>query len=254
MSSPTESLPDASSAASPSPQPAAHATPVRCFALVPCGGVGERAGTVLPKQYALLAGRPLVSHTLQALHAVAALAATLVVIGPCDDHFARLVSPAEQDPRWVVPAGGATRAQTVINGLAALRERGATDQDWVLVHDAARGLLRPAWVERLIAACLGDDVGGLLALPVSDTLKREHDGRVQSTVPRQGLWAAQTPQMFRLGLLQQALEQAGTQVTDEASAVESLGLSPKLVPGAWDNLKVTWPEDLALVERLLASR
>ena len=229
-------------------------TPARCFALVPCAGVGERAGTPLPKQYTDLAGRPLVSYTLQALREAPAILATLVVINARDDHFERLVPAFEHDRRWLVATGGATRAQTVSNGLQALRERGATDHDWVLVHDAARCLLRPAWVERLITACAGDDVGGLLAMPVSDTLKREHDGHVLLTLSRQGLWAAQTPQMFRLGLLQQALARAGTQVTDEASAIEGMGLRPLLVKGEWENLKVTWPADLELAERLVRTR
>lgn len=226
----------------------------RCFALVPCAGVGARAGTPEPKQYSLLGGQPLVAHTLQALRQVPALTATLVVISLGDDHFERLVPAFDHDRHWLVAAGGATRAQTVANGLAALRERGAHDDDWVLVHDAARCLLRPAWVERLIAACAGDDVGGLLAMPVSDTLKREHEHRVLLTLSRQGLWAAQTPQMFRLGLLQQALQRAGDKVTDEASAIEALGLRPRLVPGEWENLKVTWPADLVLAQRLLSTR
>jgi len=229
-------------------------TPTHCYALVPCAGVGERAGTTLPKQYADLAGLPLVAHTLRALRAVQAISATLVVVSRRDDHFERLIPAHEHDRHWLAPVGGATRAQTVAGGLAALRERGATDHDWVLVHDAARCLLRPEWVERLITACAGDEVGGLLALPVSDTLKREHDGRALMTVSRQGLWAAQTPQMFRLGLLEQGLARAGDQVTDEASAIESLGLRPRLVTGDWQNLKVTWPTDLALAETLLAAR
>lgn len=229
--------------------------PQRLFALVPCGGVGERAGTPMPKQYAPLAGLPLVCHTLAALRAVPRLAATLVVIGPHDHHFEALVPAQAFDRRWLARMGGPTRAATVAHGLVALREHGACDDDWVLVHDAARCLLRPAWVERLIAACAGDAVGGLLALPVSDTLKRDDgEARVRETVPRQGLWAAQTPQMFRLGLLQRALTQAGVQVTDEASAIEALGLRPRLVPGDWENLKITWPADFGLAERLLAAR
>lgn len=234
--------------------PPAAVGPARCYALVPCAGVGQRAGTAVPKQYALLCGRPLVAHTLQALRDSPALSATLVVIGRDDDQFERLIPAFEHDRRWLVAVGGATRALTVARGLAELRQRGATDHDWVLVHDAARCLLRPAWVERLITAALGDEVGALLALPVSDTLKREHHTRVLLTLSRQGLWAAQTPQMFRLGLLERALAQAGATVTDEASAVEALGLRPLLVPGEWENLKVTWPADLALAERLLASR
>lgn len=209
----------------------------------------------MPKQYAPLAGRPLVRHTLAALQAVPQLAATLVVIGAHDHHFEALVPAEAFDRRWLARVGGPTRAATVAHGLVALRERGARDDDWVLVHDAARCLLRPAWVERLIATCADDAVGALLALPVSDTLKRDDDeARVRETVPRQGLWAAQTPQMFRLGLLQRALAHAGAQVTDEASAVEALGLHPRLVTGDWENLKITWPADFGLAERLLATR
>lgn len=228
--------------------------PTRCYALVPCAGVGERAGTALPKQYEPIAGRPLVAHTLAALKRCPAITATLVVINRRDDHFERLIPAFDHDRHWLAPAGGETRAQTVANGLAALRQRGAVDHDWVLVHDAARCLLRPEWVERLITACAGDEVGGLLALPVSDTLKRENDGRSLMTVSRVGLWAAQTPQMFRLGLLEQGLERAGVDVTDEASAIETLGHRPLLVRGEFENFKVTWPADLAMATQLLAAR
>jgi 2-C-methyl-D-erythritol 4-phosphate cytidylyltransferase / 2-C-methyl-D-erythritol 2,4-cyclodiphosphate synthase len=147
--------------------------------------------------------------------------------------------------------GGTTRAATVANGLSALREHGARDGDWVLVHDAARALIRPEWVDRLIDACQHDAVGGLLALPVADTLKDEAAGRAVSTVDRRGKWAAQTPQMFRLGALQNALAQAGDAVTDDASAIEASGQAPKLVMGDPANIKITWPEDFARAEGLL---
>ena len=233
----------------------------RCFALVPCAGVGERAGAEQPKQYAVVAGRPLVVHTLQALAKVARVAATLVVLAPDDDRFEAAV-PAVMHPRgWLARCGGATRALSVASGLAQLRARGAQQDDWVLVHDAARCLLQPAWVERLIDACLDDEVGGLLAMPVADTLKREagQEGeggsrRAAQTLDRRGLWAAQTPQMFRLGLLERALAAAGPEVTDEAGAIEALGLQPKLVPGDASNLKVTWPADLELAARWLEPR
>jgi 2-C-methyl-D-erythritol 4-phosphate cytidylyltransferase len=229
----------------------------RCFALVPCAGIGERAGQGLPKQYAHLNGQPLVRHTLRALRQCPALTATLVVISPGDTHFTNCVPADEHSRDWLLAAGGATRAASVANGLQGLRERGAGDDDWVLVHDAARCLLRPEWVLRLIDVCAADAVGGLLALPLADTIKREAEhstGRAQTTVPRQGLWAAQTPQMFRLGLLRRALAAAGDGVTDEASAIEALGLRPLLVPGDWENLKLTWPADFALAERLLSTR
>ena len=234
---------------------AAIAVRPRFFALVPCAGSGSRAGTAQPKQYASLRGRSVVAHTLAALAQVERLAATLLVLAPGDAGHDIPSGPAV----WLAHVGGASRAATVANGLVALRQRGAADDDWVLVHDAARCLLRPAWVDRLIDACIDDPVGGLLALPLADTLKRA-DGddrataRVAATLPRQRIWAAQTPQMFRLGLLQRALAESGPDVTDEASAVEALGLAPKLVPGDAENFKLTWPGDFGLAERLLASR
>ena len=135
-----------------------------------------------------------------------------------------------------------------------LRERGALDEDWVLVHDAARCLIRLAWVMRLIDACRADSVGGLLALPVGDTLKQSHGERVVTTLPRAEKWLAQTPQMFPLGLLQRALAHAGDAVTDESSAIEALGLQPRLVPGELENFKLTWPADFALAARLMETR
>ncbi|WP_251969692.1 2-C-methyl-D-erythritol 4-phosphate cytidylyltransferase [Sphaerotilus microaerophilus] len=223
----------------------------RCFALVPCAGVGVRAGVGGPKQYHPLAGRAVVAHTLAALRQVRRLSATLVVLSPDDDRFEAVVPEHLGEQAWVARCGGASRAETVANGLAALAARGVQPHDWVLVHDAARCLLQPAWVDRLIDACQDDEVGGLLALPVADTLKQEVDGRAVATVPRAGKWAAQTPQMFRLGLLRPALVSAGEAVTDEASAVEALGHAPRLVRGDTLNLKVTWPEDFRLAERLL---
>ena len=222
-----------------------------CYALVPCAGVGQRAGAAGPKQYARLAGQAVVAHTLAALAAVPRLKATLVVLAPEDDAFDTHV-PAFAG--WVAHGGGATRADTVAAGLRALRAHGAHDDDWVLVHDAARCLLRPVWVDRLIDACVDDAVGGLLALPLADTLKDADGDRVSATLDRSGKWLAQTPQMFRLGLLQRALATAGGSVTDESSAVEALGLAPRLVAGDWENLKLTWPADFALAARLLETR
>ncbi|KQW67828.1 2-C-methyl-D-erythritol 4-phosphate cytidylyltransferase [Methylibium sp. Root1272] len=227
----------------------------RCYALVPCAGVGERAGAGGPKQYREIAGRTVVAHTLAALARVPRLSGTLVVVA-LDDREFEAHAPAAQ--AWVARVGGVTRAASVLNGLQALAGRGARDDDWVLVHDAARCLLQPADVERLIVACEGDAVGGLLALPVADTLKREGtgpgEGRVAATVERRAMWQAQTPQMFRLGLLHEALIAAGDAVTDEASALEALGHAPRLVPGALENFKLTWPADFALAERLLRTR
>ena len=231
---------------------------MRLFALVPCAGIGARSGTVGPKQYATVAGRSLVAHTLAALAAVPRLSATLVVLGVDDTQFEAAVPTFDG---WVTRVGGATRAQSVANGLTELARRGARPSDWVLVHDAARCLLRAAWVDALIDACVDDAVGGLLALPLADTLKSEGDGarqgRVQATVPRGGKWLAQTPQMFRLGALRDALAAAqggSLEISDEASAIEAAGASPRLVPGSIENFKVTYPADFDLAERLLRAR
>jgi 2-C-methyl-D-erythritol 4-phosphate cytidylyltransferase len=223
----------------------------RLYALVPCAGVGERAGAGGPKQYARLVDKSLVAHTLAALDRVARLTAVLVVLSPNDDAFERRVPGYEG---WVARVGGATRAGTVASGLHHLAQRGARAHDWVLVHDAARCLVRPEWVDALIDACLVDAVGGLLALPVADTLKAESAGRVQSTIGREARWQAQTPQMFRLGALRAALAHAGPGVTDEAGAIEATGAAPLLVPGSLENFKVTYPADFDLAERLLRTR
>jgi 2-C-methyl-D-erythritol 4-phosphate cytidylyltransferase len=228
--------------------------PTRCFALVPCAGVGQRAGVGLPKQYARLGAQTVVAHTLQALQAVPDLAATLVVLAPDDTQFEEHAPRFAGAAAWAERCGGATRAASVAAGLLALRRRGARDADWVLVHDAARCLLRPVWVQRLIAACQDDAVGGLLALPLADTLKAADQGRAVATLVREHKWLAQTPQMFRLGVLQRALHEAGDAVTDEASAIEALGLHPLLVSGEAENFKLTWPADFALALRLLETR
>jgi len=225
--------------------------PSRCFALVPCAGIGSRAGTVGPKQYARLAGATVVGHTLAALAQVKRLENVLVVLSPQDNEFERQVPGF---PGWVSRNGGASRAQTVANGLAVLAQEGGTADDWVLVHDAARCLVRPEWVDELIDACVNDEVGGLLALPVPDTLKDECDGRVAATVDRAKKWQAQTPQMFRLGMLRDALEGAGVHLTDEASAIEAKGFAPKLVRGPLENFKVTYASDFDMAERLLRTR
>jgi 2-C-methyl-D-erythritol 4-phosphate cytidylyltransferase len=241
---------------------AAMPTPPRCFALVPCAGVGLRAGVGGPKQYASLLGQAVVVHTLAALAGVPRLHATLVVLSPDDTVFETHAPGFAGERGWVARCGGATRADSVSAGLHALRERGVADTDWVLVHDAARCLLQPAWVDRLIDACQGDALasacGGLLALPLADTLKQaDPTDHVAATLDRSAKWLAQTPQMFPLGLLQRALAHAGaagTVVTDESSAVEALGLSPRLVPGDVENFKLTWPADFALAARLLETR
>jgi 2-C-methyl-D-erythritol 4-phosphate cytidylyltransferase len=226
----------------------------RLFALVPCAGVGERAGLGIPKQFARIGGQSMVAHTLAALAGVSRLHATLVVLAPDDTLFAQHAPLFKGDGAWVARCGGASRAQTVANGMNELSRRGAGAMDWVLVHDAARCLLRAEWVDRLIDACAADAVGGLLALPLADTLKQARDGRVVQTLARGDKWLAQTPQMFRLGLLQQALQRCGAGVTDEASAIEAIGHAPLLVRGELENFKLTWPAELALAERLLRIR
>lgn len=226
----------------------------RYFALLPCAGTGSRAGTPLPKQYEPLAGQPLVAHTLAALAAVARIDQVLVVVAPGDDF---LQAPGKQVS--VVDCGGATRAQSVFNGLNRLLADGAQPSDWVLVHDAARCLVTPTQVDALIDACLPDAVGGLLALPLPDTLKQaDAAGRVAATIDRADKWLAQTPQMFRLGLLHEALttqaDSGFAGITDEASAIELAGHAPLLVPGSAQNFKITYPEDFALAEAVLRSR
>ena len=221
----------------------------RFYALVPCAGTGSRAGTPGPKQYERIAGQPMVWHTLAAFAAVKRISRTMVVVAPGDGFFERNPTSA-----LVVPCGGATRAASVGNGLYELTRAGATEQDWVLVHDAARCLITPELIDSLIDACAGDEVGGLLAHKLPDTLKREQGGRVAETIDREDKWLAQTPQMFRIGVLMHALERGGGQVTDEATAVEALGHRPLLVPGGTQNFKVTYPDDFALAEAVLKGR
>lgn len=230
---------------SPLPSP-----PSRFWALVPCAGTGSRAATVVPKQYQPIAGQPLVLHTLAAFAAVPRLAATWVVVAPGDAFF----DSAENAPFFVANCGGQTRAQSVFNGLNYLLAQGAAPHDWVLVHDAARCLITPAQIETLIAACEHDPVGGLLAHRLADTLKQATGDRVAATLDRSDKWLAQTPQMFRIGMLRDALVQATDQVTDEASAIEALGHAPLLVPGGAQNFKVTYPDDFALAEAVLLNR
>ena len=230
--------------------PAASPSSARFFALIPCAGHGTRAGTAGPKQYERVAGQPMVWHTLSAFAAVQRIARTLVVVAPDDHFFDRNPSTSA----LVVPVGGATRAASVANGLRELKRVGAVDNDWVLVHDAARCLITPELINRLIDACAQDEVGGLLAHPLPDTLKIEAAGRAASTVGRDGKWLAQTPQMFRLGMLRQAMEHAGDAVTDEAGAIEAMGLQPLLVPAGAHNFKVTYPDDFGMAEAVLRSR
>lgn len=224
-----------------------------CYALIPAAGGGSRMGAECPKQYLLLAGKPLIWHALKTLTNVPGIDRVFVVLAPDDAHWDGFDWSAFAGRLAVLRCGGATRAESVTNGLRTMRDQVAAT-DWVLVHDAARCCLTPAHVEKLISEVGDDPVGGLLAVPVADTLKRAQDGqRVAATVAREGLWQAQTPQMFRHGMLLDALEYAPA-VTDEASAIEALGLRPKLVAADATNLKVTWPLDLQLAGWILANR
>ena len=233
----------------PEPMTVPPASSARLWALIPCAGTGTRAGTGLPKQYQEVAGKPMVLHTLAAFSSVPRLAATLVVVSAGDAFF-----DSQGATCLVAACGGATRAASVFNGLQALLERGAGPHDWVLVHDAARCLITPQQIDTLIDACLADSVGGLLALPLPDTLKRDADGRVAETVERGDKWLAQTPQMFRLAELMTALREAGEAVTDESSAIEFIGKAPLLVEGSAQNFKVTYPQDFALAQAVLLAR
>jgi 2-C-methyl-D-erythritol 4-phosphate cytidylyltransferase len=222
-------------------------------ALIPAAGGGTRMGGSTPKQYLPLAGRPLIWHTLKTLTGIAAIEHVHVVLAPDDLIWDTHDWSAFAGRLTVLRCGGATRAESVIQGLHAMRSAVA-DDDWVLVHDAARCCLTIDHVAKLLDEVGDDPVGGLLAVPVADTLKRaQTDGRVAETVAREGLWQAQTPQMFRYRMLLDALQRM-PDVTDEASAIEALGLHPKLVAADVTNLKVTWPIDLQLAGWILANR
>ena len=225
-----------------SPAPSAAAPP-RHLAVVPAAGTGSRVGAGRPKQYLELDGRTVLECSVAALLACPWIERVRVVVAPGDAVAATL--PGLRDPRVaVVAAGGPTRRATVLGGLGALaREDGARADDWVWVHDAARPAVDRASLERLHAALAGERVGALLALPVSDTVKRGGAGRSVTTVPRDGLWLAQTPQVFPHGALTAALERHHD-VTDEASAVEATGRAAALVPGSRRNFKVTTMDDL----------
>ena len=225
----------------------------RNFALVPAAGTGTRMGDDLPKQYHLLAGRPMLRHALEVLCASPLIQRVFVVLAERDDIWERFDWSELGVKLSVLRCGGPMRAGSVLNGLLALSAFAKPD-DWVLVHDAARPCLSSAQLDRLIEQVGHDEVGGILAVPVADTLKQSgQDGRIDATVPRETLWQAQTPQMFRYGLLREALEQSGV-VTDESGALEALGYRPLLVPADASNLKVTYPADLALAEKILLER
>jgi 2-C-methyl-D-erythritol 4-phosphate cytidylyltransferase len=226
----------------------------RLFAIVPAAGRGERFGGYRPKQYLPLLDRAVLSWSLRALLAERSISRIVVAIVDGDRRFHRV--PESNDPRVQACQGGSRRELSVANALDALQCE-ARDADWVLVHDAARPCLQRGDLRALIAAVAGDPVGGLLALPVGDTLKAAgRDGRSERTVSREGLWRALTPQMFRYGVLRRALRlsiERDRAVTDEASAVEALGLRPLLVSGRADNIKITIPGDCGLAAAILSA-
>jgi 2-C-methyl-D-erythritol 4-phosphate cytidylyltransferase len=226
--------------------------PPRHFALIPAAGVGARMGSGSPKQYVSIAGKPMLLHVLDTFAASENITHTFVVVNAQDNNIRDMMAGAPHlaDRVTIIFNGGSTRHVSVLKGLRVLSDH-ADANDWVLVHDAARPGLTTDLIAHLIDSLGDDTVGGLLALPVVDTLKRGGtDKRVQATVPRSGLWAAQTPQMFRYGMLRRALEQVDD-VTDESSAIEAMGLQPKLIEGSPRNFKITLPQDVPLAELYL---
>jgi 2-C-methyl-D-erythritol 4-phosphate cytidylyltransferase len=227
---------------------------VRRFALIPAAGGGTRFGAAQPKQYATLMGRPVIARAIERLACTLDFARIVVALAADDERFDEAAPP-----RIAVQAlrcGGATRAQTVRNALRELAPVCASD-DWVLVHDAARPCVPADALKRLVAELDGDPVGGLLAIPIADTIKRA-DGtaapRVLATEPRENLWQAQTPQMFRYGVLAGAMSRDDAlSATDESQAVEATGAHPRLVLGSSRNVKVTYESDLALAEAILTA-
>ncbi len=225
-----------------------------CYVVVPAAGSGKRMGAAVPKQYLTLAGKPVLQHTLERLLAVEEIRHVMVALAADDGRWLQL--PAASHPRILTTVGGAERADSVLAGLHALEEI-AQDQDWVLVHDAARPCLKPDDVIRLLGHLMDDPVGGILALPSVDTLKQVEGDAILGTLDRTTVWRALTPQMFRYRLLRDALEQAlkaGQVITDESNALEYAGYRPRIVEGSPDNIKITRPEDLPLAEFYLGQR
>jgi 2-C-methyl-D-erythritol 4-phosphate cytidylyltransferase len=224
------------------------------FALIPAAGSGSRMGDELPKQYLSLAGKPMIYHALRTLCSSPRITRVFVVLARGDGEWLRHDWSEFSGKLAVLECGGATRAQSVLNGLKAAREVSSIgNSDWVLVHDAARPCLGEKQLDKLMNELADDEVGGLLAVPVADTLKRgDTSSRVERTESRENLWQAQTPQMFRYKLLMEALSMTGgATMTDDAGAIEALGLHPKLVLSDVRNLKVTYPQDLVLAELIL---
>jgi 2-C-methyl-D-erythritol 4-phosphate cytidylyltransferase len=205
-----------------------------------------------PKQYAPLAGRPMLWHAIRAV-CVPPVESVFVVLAPGDKAFPAQDWSAFDGRLEPLYCGGETRRDSVYNGLVAAMADVAAD-DWMLVHDAARPCLPASDLKKLLAEVQADEVGGILTLPIAETVKRAADNRIVATEDRSDLWLAQTPQMFRAGLLAQALQRVKGAVTDEASALEQMGLKPRVVAGSCENLKVTWPGDLAIAEGILRGR
>jgi 2-C-methyl-D-erythritol 4-phosphate cytidylyltransferase len=221
---------------------------------VPAAGVGKRMGAECPKQYLEILGKPVLQRTLERLLAVSRLSGIVVALGPEDPYWPLL--DCASTPRIRVCAGGRERADSVYAALSSLAPEASPD-DWVLVHDAARLCVTVADIDHLIELVQHHPVGGILALPVSDTLKHVEGADIRATLDRSRVWRALTPQMFRLGALQQALAEAankGLTVTDEASALELQGFCPMVVEGRPDNIKITRPEDLALAAFFLEAQ
>ena len=225
------------------------------FGLIPAAGSSLRFGGPLPKQYQRLCGSTLLEHAVRALACAAQIRTIYVVVAPDDEHFRACAFDGVAAQVVALYCGGPTRAASVFNGLMAMRNA-VDDGDWLLVHDAARACVSEGELARLLAEAADDEVGALLALPIVDTLKRaDDDGRSSATVSRVGLWRAVTPQMFRYRLLVEALRRADLAlITDEASAIERLGLRPRLVHGSTTNIKVTYPEDLVIARAILDAR
>lgn len=217
------------------------------WAVVPAAGVGKRMGSGLPKQYLPLGGRAVIDHTIERLLLHPSIDGLYLAISEEDGYWNDTEFAGHPD--LVVLSGGTERCYSVFNALSVLKDR-AHDDDWVLVHDAARPCVRRTDIDHLISMLAGHDTGGLLGRPVSDTMKRTDPAdRILETVERNHLWHAFTPQMFRLGVLYDAMKAAldsGVLVTDEASAIERAGHRPIMVEGHADNLKITRPEDLPL--------
>lgn len=219
--------------------------------VVPAAGVGARMGASCPKQYLPLVGKTVIEHTLERLLQLPDIAGIYLVLDARDTYWVDL--SLAQDERICCVAGGAERCDSVLNALEQLQDKASPD-DWVLVHDAARPCIHTDSVLHLIDRVNNHPVGGILGVPVSDTLKQVTDSVIYSTADRRLLWQAQTPQMFRLGLLRNCLQRALAErkiITDESSALELYGYQPLMVQGRSDNIKITRPEDLAIAAMLL---